>query len=118
MEIRAHPDAGLDQSQLEELANRLISERRDLLEMLNTLYPQITLKDDCTVADAAEAASRQESRARASSLADNKRQTITEIDRALERLASGRYGISEESGEPIAFERLLLIPWARVGAHE
>jgi hypothetical protein len=49
MEIRAHPDAGLDQSQLEELASRLIGKRRELMEVLDTLYPQITLKDDCSV---------------------------------------------------------------------
>jgi RNA polymerase-binding transcription factor DksA len=26
---------------------------------------------------------------------------------------SGNYGVSESSGDPIAYERLLLIPWAR-----
>jgi DnaK suppressor protein len=92
--------------------------RRELADMFDTLNRQITSKDDCSVADAAEAASLQESRARAKSLADHNRETIAEIDVALERITSGRYGVSEITGEPIPYARLLLIPWARTGADE
>ncbi len=118
MKYRAHPDAELSQSQLEEFASRLVSKRRELTDMFDTLNRQITSKDDCSVADAAEAASLQESRVRARSLADHNRETIAEIDFALERLTSGRYGVSEITGEPIPCARLLLIPWARTGADE
>lgn len=65
-----------------------------------------------------EAASLQESRARASSIANHNRQTIEEIDAALGRLTNGRYGVSEATGKPIAYERLVLIPWAWTGADE
>ena len=41
------------------------------------------------------------------------RQTIDEIDAALERISKGTYGICEYSGEPIPKERLKAIPWAR-----
>lgn len=40
------------------------------------------------------------------------RQTVTEIDAALERLAVGTYGFSTASGKPIPRERLEAIPWA------
>lgn len=40
-------------------------------------------------------------------------QTVAEIDRALERLEDGTYGICEISGQPIPKERLKAIPWAR-----
>jgi RNA polymerase-binding transcription factor DksA len=40
------------------------------------------------------------------------RQTIADIDEALERLAKGTYGYSEASGRPIPRERLEAIPWA------
>jgi RNA polymerase-binding transcription factor DksA len=40
------------------------------------------------------------------------RQTIADIDQALERLAKGTYGYSEASGRPIPRERLEAIPWA------
>jgi len=46
-------------------------------------------------------------------------QELSEIDAALDRLASTpeSFGIDEETGEPIPFERLDLIPYARVTAH-
>jgi RNA polymerase-binding transcription factor DksA len=40
------------------------------------------------------------------------RQTVTDIDAALERLAAGTYGYSLVSGKPIPRERLEAIPWA------
>jgi DnaK suppressor protein len=108
----------LSQDQLEELTERLTRKRSELVDTLAVLNQQIAAKDDCSIADAAEAASLQESRARASGVANQQMQTIAEIDLALKRLENGRYGVSESSGEPIAHERLLLIPWARNGADE
>ena len=116
--MRAHPDAEISKAQMEELAARMASKRRELAEMLDTLNRQIAAKDNCSIADAAEAASLQENRARASGIADQHRQAIAEIDLALKRLETGRYGVSESSGQPIAYERLLLIPWARANANE
>lgn len=45
-------------------------------------------------------------------------QELAEIDAALDRLATApeRYGIDEVTGEPIPFERLDIIPYARVDA--
>ena len=118
MIIQAHSDAELADSQLDELANRLVNKRRELADMLDELHLQIAAKDNCSLSDAAEAASLQESRVRASGIADQHRQTIAEINLALSRLENGRYGVSETSGKPIAYERLLLIPWARTGSDE
>jgi DnaK suppressor protein len=44
--------------------------------------------------------------------------TLAEIDAALERLyrTPERFGVDERTGEPIARERLELIPWARMSA--
>ena len=43
---------------------------------------------------------------------------LAQIDTALERLTNepAAYGICENSGEPIPFERLDVIPWARTSA--
>ena len=38
---------------------------------------------------------------------------LAEVDAALQRLASGTYGIDEETGEPIDPERLAAFPTAR-----
>jgi RNA polymerase-binding transcription factor DksA len=46
------------------------------------------------------------------------RQTVSEIDAALERMALGTYGYSVVSGAPIPRERLEAIPWATVLVEE
>jgi RNA polymerase-binding transcription factor DksA len=38
---------------------------------------------------------------------------LFEIDEALKRILSGTYGVCEETGKPIAKERLRAIPWTR-----
>ena len=116
MKIEANAEAELSLAQLQELASRLVDKRRELLDRFNTLNSQIAAKDDCSITDAADAASLQENRIRASSIANQNNQTIAEIDSALERIANGRYGVSEATGEPIAYQRLLLVPWARLEA--
>ena len=110
--------ADFSDDQLQELAKRLEEKRVELLDALRILDQQITAKDDCSLGDAIEAANLQEARARASGIADQHRHVLTEVDLALGRIQSGRYGISELSGDPIAYERLLVIPWARNGIDE
>jgi len=46
------------------------------------------------------------------------RQTVLEIEAALERLANGTYGYSIISGKPIPTARLEAIPWATVLVEE
>jgi DnaK suppressor protein len=118
LEHPAHPDAELTQTQLQELAEQLADKRHDLTAALDELNQQIAVRDDCSVADAAEAASLQEGRVRAGGVADQHRQTITDIDAALARVKNGQYGVSTLTGEPISYVRLALLPWARTGANE
>ncbi len=61
--------------------------------------------------DAAEQAREQSD---ALNRAERDRQTLRQIDEALARFAEGTYGLSAVSGEPIGFERLQSIPWARL----
>jgi DnaK suppressor protein len=51
-------------------------------------------------------------------LAEQLREELEAVDRALERLAQGTYGFSIESGEPIPAGRLEAIPWAERTAEE
>ncbi len=67
MKIQAHADAELSHAELQELANRLVDKRRELANLFDALNQQISAKDDCSMADAADAASVQESRVRAGS---------------------------------------------------
>ena len=115
LKLQAHIDAQLSQVQLEELEGRLTDKRRELTERVEHLEQQMVIKDDCSHADAADAASAQENRLRARGMVEQHRQVIKEIDAARRRLESGSYGVSETTGEPIDLERLMLVPWARVG---
>ncbi len=49
-------------------------------------------------------------------LLERHKHDLLEVEAALTRLRQGRYGLCEESGELIEFERLLAIPTARRGA--
>ena len=111
--IRPSDEAGLDDDQLEELAAALLEKRRELEDSIAEFERQIVAKDDCSNLDAADAAALQESRLRARGMADQHLATLREIDAALIRLSNGRFGVSETTGEPIPYERLKVIPWAR-----
>ena len=107
-------DAELSQENLKELAARMTDKRRELTERVEHLEQQMVVKDDCSLADAADAASAQENRLRAQGMVEQHQQVIREIDAAFRRLEIGSYGISETTEEPINYERLMLVPWARV----
>jgi RNA polymerase-binding protein DksA len=47
-------------------------------------------------------------------LGDGARETLVEIDAALQRIEDGTYGICEVCGKPIGPDRLDAIPWARL----
>ncbi len=68
--------------------------------------------------DLADAASAATAGSEDAALSAHDRWLLREIESALGRLDGGRYGFSEASGEPIAYERLRSIPWARRTAEE
>lgn len=103
----------LTPEQQSHLKNRLDAEKRKLGIEIAALEQAINEKADCSIADQADAAALNERRHRAASLRAHHEQTLAEIDAALRRIETGRYGVSEESGEPIPFERLDVVPWAR-----
>ena len=111
--ILAHADAGLSQVQIEAVASHLANKRDELAARVVGLGKQIVARDDCSLLDTADAASQQENRLRAHSMLEQDRQVIEEIDAALRRLGNGHYGINEITGEPIGYDRLMLVPWAR-----
>ena len=48
------------------------------------------------------------------SLEEGAKETLVEIDAALQRIEAGTYGICEVCGKPIGAERLYALPWARL----
>ena len=46
------------------------------------------------------------------------RELLSDVNYALRKIEDGSYGISEASGDPIPFERLHAVPWARTDTDE
>ena len=116
MELHAHPDAGLSPQQVQELSDRLKDKRQEMADSIDSIDNLVQTKHDCDIIDAGDSASINEERRRAAAILRHHEETISDIDAAIERLKSGRFGMSDTTGEPIAYERLRAIPWARTGA--
>jgi DnaK suppressor protein len=111
--IRPNEDADLSDTQLEALADALIAKRDELRDRIRSLEDQLIIKGDCSVTDAVDAAGLQERRLQAHGMIEQHKGLIAEIDAAIARLRNGQYGVSEATGEPISFQRLRVVPWAR-----
>ena len=73
---------------------------------------QATVRDEEGVGDQADEASLIYDREQAIDDADLDRDTLEQIDRALQRIEGGTYGVSEVSGKPIPIDRLEAVPYA------
>jgi len=110
--------ADLSPDQLQELADRLTSKRQELTDLVKSLSEVTGTKHDCEILDVADSASLNEMRVRAATLISQHSETMYEINAALIRIKERRYGVSETTGEPIDYKRLLVIPWARTAAND
>jgi len=108
--------AGLSEEQLEVLRDRLERIRAELRQRLarESAVPR-TSEPVVEVLDAAEQTREQDD---AILFAEHDRALLHEVERALDKMSTGLYGLSEVSGEPIAYKRLLAVPWARYGSDE
>ncbi len=51
-------------------------------------------------------------------IAANEHRILDHIERALERMKDGTYGLSEITGKPIPYERLEALPWATTNVED
>jgi DnaK suppressor protein len=104
----------LSAEQIGALHERLLSEKQRILDMYeaDVRAGQLAGADDGTE-DIVDQANKAWNREFMFSLSDNERKHLLLIEAALGRLEAGSYGICLHSGEPIAFPRLLAVPWAR-----
>lgn len=108
------PDAKLTPDQIAQLREKLIATRTALQGNTPTTPPSATpdagdIMDITTRADEAEQRGARVERAHA---------RLEDIEDALAKIDRGEYGLSEESGEPIGFGRLNVLPWARLTVRE
>ena len=105
---------GLTKHQLDFLRRRLEEERSRILAVLST--PTAASYDERSEPEeVAQRTAEQDDRVE---IADQERALLAEVEHALEKLRNGTYGLDERTGEPIAYERLVAIPWARGAADE
>ena len=114
--IHVRNAAGLSDEQVAILRGRLQQAREELRERLSgEVSVQRETEQFVEALDAAEQTREQDD---AITFAARDRERLREVEWALAKMTSGRYGLSEVSGEPIGFERLLAVPWARQDSDE
>jgi DnaK suppressor protein len=107
--------AGLDARQTQALKKLLLDARAELSSRRSG---QLRARADLLseVEDEADAAFRADSESTLVSLAESEHTRLAEIEHALGKFDSGEYGIDEDTGEPIGYGRLAVLPWARYAA--
>ena len=104
----------LKDKDLERFRKRLAAERVAVEARIaaSSRDVQATVRDEEGVGDRADEATLLYDREQAIDDADLDRDTLAQIDRALERIEAGTYGVSEVSGRPIPIDRLEAVPYA------
>jgi DnaK suppressor protein len=108
----------LSKKDLEALRKALEARRAELLRAREEHLAAGIHSDEESRPDPMDAATRSEDEAELVGLAEQERLELEDIDRALAKIDSGTYGVSELSGRPIPIERLRAVPWARLTADE
>jgi RNA polymerase-binding transcription factor DksA len=114
----------LTPEQIEELKQQLLNEKARLEDRLvgigiknperkNDWNPVIDEAIDVSTSDKNELADKFEDLEENTAIVYELEVQYREVDAALERIASGTYGIDENTGEPISLERLQANPAAR-----
>jgi DnaK suppressor protein len=109
-------DAGLTTDQLAMLRGRLEQLRAELRTRLER--EQAVAREAEPEVEPLDAAEQTREQDDAILRADRDRAQLREVDNALRRMEEGTYGVSQISGEPISFERLRAVPWARYDSDE
>lgn len=102
--------------QLRQLRARLVGRMAQLLHTVRTDLKESAIRSvfeqEEPPRDEADESVRDQIRDLRLSLAENDARMAQAIERALERMSHGEYGICIECGNPIEYERLKLVPWA------
>lgn len=116
MKTNQKDEAGLTAAQRDSLKATLQAEAHQVAQRRRARLQAVV--DAPTGGDEGDEASRIDAEEIAVTLAESERLTLLRIDAALTRLAQGEYGLDVETGEPIGYERLKVVPWATRAAHQ
>jgi DnaK suppressor protein len=104
-------ERSLTPSQEKELVEMLESKREELLQKLRQRRSGATTEQ--TPGDEADLASEDAEVSLETRLMDRDAKLLREVERALEKVEDGLYGLCEGTDEPIGYARLKLRPWTR-----
>jgi RNA polymerase-binding transcription factor len=107
--------SNLTKAQLDALRGRLEAERARLTRVVRDTAELPTPPRD-EPAELEESAQRAADADQELGVSERERALLAEIERALGKLDAGTYGIGETTGDPIPYERLAAVPWARDAA--
>jgi DnaK suppressor protein len=109
-------DSHLTQAQLNELRAALEAKRDALQRALATHGRRI--EDDDREIEELDAAERDIALTDDVAVGEHAHRQLEAVEEALAAMQEGSYGRSVVSGDPIPFERLKAVPWARTNADE
>lgn len=101
----------LTPAQQKELVEMLIEKRDELVDTLRSR--RSGAQSDQRTGDEADQASEDAEVALETRLMDRDAKLLREVERALEKVKNGTYGLCEGTDEPIGYARLKLRPWTR-----
>jgi DnaK suppressor protein len=107
----------LTAKQLTKLREMLEQKREELTHQQRALIDSAVVVEDALI-ETGEQAAREAQIEESIPLAEQERRILDEIEHALDKVDDGTYGISEVTGKPIPYERLLAVPWARANVDE
>jgi RNA polymerase-binding transcription factor DksA len=108
--------SGLSASELGLLRERLEHTRDELRQRLGR--EQAVARESESLTEPVDAAEQTREQDDAIVFTQRDGTLLRDVEDALAKLQTGKYGLSEVSGEPIGFRRLKAIPWAHVTADE
>ena len=114
--LSAENRSGLSGGDVSQLRDRLLELRQKLLERL--AEDQSTMRAAEPQTEPLDAAEQTREQDDSVAFAGRDQALLAEIERALAKIQTGSYGLSEASGEPIGVRRLTAVPWARYTIEE
>lgn len=103
----------LTPAQQKELVTALHEKRDELLSALRSRRSGSAQETRASTGDEADQATEDAEVALETRLMDRDAKLLREVERALDKVANGTYGLCEGTEEPIGYARLKLRPWTR-----
>ncbi len=111
---------GLSGAQIRELEIRLkglLVELKTAVEERGESFNVAAYTESLIKGDDAEVAEKQRANNAALQELEILKTRLRLVQRALAKISAGVYGLCEETEEPIGYERLTVVPWARFAVH-